>query len=293
MIREKLRDDPRIKEWAFTFRMMRRSKLTVVAMGVVAVSYLVAIFAPYLSPYNPDAQQLSLRFLGPTGGHLLGLDELGRDILSRLIWGSRISMIVGIIVVVLSTAIGLPLGAIAGYFGKKVDEVIMRVTDIVISFPGIVLAILFAYILGRGAVAAFIALSLVNWTGIARITRGVVLLEKEKEYVTAAQIVGKNSFAILFDEILPNAVQPVIVWASLSLGNAIVSLAGLSFIGVGVQPPTADWGSMVAEGYQYLIQDPTLAIVPGLVIVIVCLAFNLIGEDLEDALDPQLRRQSG
>jgi len=293
LIREKLRDDPRIKEWAFTFRMMRRSKLTVVAMGVVAVSYLVAIFAPYLSPYNPDAQQLSLRFLGPTGGHLLGLDELGRDILSRLIWGSRISMIVGIIVVVLSTAIGLPLGAIAGYFGKKVDEVIMRVTDIVISFPGIVLAILFAYILGRGAVAAFIALSLVNWTGIARITRGVVLLEKEKEYTTAAKIVGKNSFSILFGEILPNSIQPVIVWASLSIGNAIVSLAGLSFIGVGVQPPTADWGSMVAEGYAYLIQDPTLAIIPGLVIIVVCLSFNIIGDSLQDALDPQLRRQSG
>jgi peptide/nickel transport system permease protein len=293
MKREKPSDNPRFRELAFTFGMMRKSKLTVVAMGLVVLTYLIAIFAPYLSPYNPDAQQLFLRFQGPTWAHPLGLDDLGRDILSRLIWGSRISMIVGIIVVALSTAIGLPLGAISGYFGKKVDELIMRVTDIVISFPGIVLAILFAYILGRGAVAAFIALSLVNWTGIARITRGVVLLEKEKEYTTAAQIVGKNSFSILFGEILPNSIQPVIVWASLSIGNAIVSLAGLSFIGVGVQPPTADWGSMVAEGYQYLIQDPILAVIPGLVIIIVCLSFNIIGDGLQDALDPQLRRQSG
>lgn len=273
--------------------MMARSKLTIVAFIVVVVTYLVAIFAPYISPYQPNAQDISKAFLPPTSAHPLGLDELGRDILSRLIWGSRISMIVGIIVVVVSTAIGLPLGAISGYFGKKVDEVIMRFTDIVISFPGIVLAILFAYILGRGAIAAFIALSLVNWTGIARITRGVVLLEKEKEYATAAKIVGKNGFSILFGEILPNSIQPVIVWASLSIGSAIVSLAGLSFIGVGVQPPTADWGSMVAEGYEYLIQDPTLAVVPGLVIVIVCLSFNIIGDGLQDALDPQLRRQAG
>ncbi|MDA4122657.1 MAG: ABC transporter permease, partial [Thaumarchaeota archaeon] len=249
--------------------------------------------APYLSPYNPDTQHLFQRFQGPTWAHLLGLDDLGRDILSRLIWGSRISMIVGLIVVALSTAIGLPLGAIAGYYGKWVDEVIMRFTDIVIAFPGIVLAILFAYILGRGPIAAFVALSLVNWTGIARIIRGVVLLEKEKEYATAAKIVGKNGFSILFGEILPNSIQPVIVWASLSIGSAIVSLAGLSFIGVGVQPPTADWGSMVSEGYVSIIQDPLLAIVPGLVIVIVSLSFNILGDSLQDALDPQLRRQSG
>jgi peptide/nickel transport system permease protein len=287
-----LAESPRLREWAFTFRMMRRSKLTVVALGVVVATYLIAILAPYLSPYQPNVQHLSLQFQPPTSAHPFGLDELGRDILSRLIWGSRISMIVGIIVVLLSTVIGLPLGAIAGYFGGKIDEVIMRITDIVIAFPGIVLAILFAYILGKGAIAAFIALSLVNWTGIARITRGVVLLEKEKEYTTAARMVGKNSFSVLFGEIIPNSVQPVIVWASLSIGNAIVSLAGLSFIGVGVQPPTADWGSMVAEGYAYLIQDPTLAIIPGLVIIIVSLSFNIIGDGLQDALDPQLRRQS-
>ncbi|MDA4123065.1 MAG: ABC transporter permease [Thaumarchaeota archaeon] len=292
-LRKRLAGNPQFRELAFTFRMMRKSKITVAAMIVVAVSYLVAIFAPILSPYAPNFQHLSQAFLGPTQAHPVGTDELGRDILSRLIWGSRISMIVGIIVVVVSTAIGLPVGAVSGYFGGKVDEVIMRFTDIVISFPGIVLAILFAYILGKGAIAAFIALSLVNWTGIARITRGVILLEKEKEYATAARVLGKNSFSILFGEIIPNSIQPVIVWASLSIGTAIVSLAGLSFIGVGVQPPTADWGSMVSEGYAYLVQDPTLAIAPGLVIIIVSLSFNIIGDSLQDALDPQLRRQSG
>jgi len=293
MTKEKLADNPQLREWAFTFRLMRKSKLTLVAMGIVVVTYIVAIFAPWISPYNPNAQDVSYAFAAPSWAHLFGTDDLGRDILSRLIWGSRISMLVGIIVVVVSTAIGLPLGAIAGYFGSKVDEVIMRMTDIVISFPGIVLAILFAYILGRGAVAAFIALSLVSWTGIARITRGVVLLEKEKEYTTAAKVMGKNGFSILFGEILPNTIQPVIVWASLSIGTAIVSLAGLSFIGVGVQPPTADWGSMVAEGYMYFLEDPLLAVIPGVAIIIVCLSFNIIGDSLQDALDPQLRRQAG
>lgn len=292
-LRSRLRESPSLKEWSFTLRMMVRSKITVVAIGIVVGTYLVAIFAPYLSPYAPNKIDIPAAFAPPSWAHPLGRDELGRDILSRLIWGSRISMIVGIIVVVVSTAIGLPVGAISGYFGKTVDEVIMRITDVVISFPGIVLAILFAYILGKGAVAAFLALSLVNWTGIARITRGVVLLEKEKDYTTAARVIGKNPFSILFGEIIPNSIQPVIVWASLSIGSAIVSLAGLSFIGVGVQPPTADWGSMVAEGYQYLVVDPTMAVVPGLVIVVVCLAFNIVGDSLQDALDPQLRRQAG
>jgi peptide/nickel transport system permease protein len=291
-IRGRLANSPSFREWSFTFRMMTRSKLTVVAIVVVIGTYLVAIFAPYLSPYNPNHITSTL-FAPPSWAHPLGTDDVGRDVLSRLIWGSRISMIVGIIVVVLSTAIGLPVGAIAGYFGKAVDEVLMRITDVFIAFPGIVLAIMFAYILGKGPIAAFIALSLVNWTGIARIVRGVVLLEKEKEYTTAAKVIGKNSFSILFGEILPNSIQPVIVWSSLSIGSAIVSLAGLSFIGVGVQPPTADWGSMVAEGYTFIIQDPLLAVVPGLVIVVVCLAFNIIGDSLQDALDPQLRRQSG
>jgi ABC-type dipeptide/oligopeptide/nickel transport system permease subunit len=280
----------RFRELSFTLHMMRRSKLTMLATGVIIGTYLVAIFALYISPYDPNYQKLILRLHGPTLAHPLGLDQLGRDILSRLIWGSQVSMLVGIIVVVLSIAIGLPVGAIAGYFGGAVDEAIMRITDIILSFPGIVLAILFAYIMGRGPVAAFVALSLVNWTAIARIVRGVVLLEKEKEYTTAAKVIGKGNFSVLFGEILPNSIQPVIVWASLSIGNAIVSLAGLSFIGVGVQPPTADWGVMVAEGYQYLIDQPLLAIIPGVVIIIVALSFNIIGDSLQDALDPQLRR---
>ncbi len=270
--------------------MMRRSKIVMTATGVVIGSYVVAIFAQFLSPYSPNAQNLDLTFAVPSFAHPLGLDELGRDVLSRLIWGSQVSMLVGIIVVVLSIAIGLPVGAIAGYFGGTVDEVSMRIADVVLSFPGIVLAILFAYILGRGPVAAFIALSLVNWTSIARIIRGVVMLEKEKEYTIAAKLIGKGDFSILFGEILPNSIQPVIVWSTLSIGSAIVSLAGLSFIGVGVQPPTADWGSMVAEGYVYLIEQPLLAIIPGIVIIIVVLSFNLVGDSLQDALDPQIRR---
>jgi peptide/nickel transport system permease protein len=280
----------RFRELSFTLQMMRRSKITLAAIAVVIITYLVAIFAPLISPYNPDAEKLVLRLQGPSLAHPLGMDQLGRDILSRLIWGSQVSMLVGIIVVVLSILIGLPVGAIAGYFGGAVDEVIMRFTDIILSFPGIVLAILFAYIMGRGPVAAFVALSLVNWTAIARIVRGVVLVEKEREYTTAAKVIGKGNFSTLFGEILPNSIQPVIVWGSLSIGNAIVSLAGLSFIGVGVQPPTADWGVMVAEGYQYLVDQPLLAIIPGLVIIVVALSFNVIGDSLQDALDPQLRR---
>jgi ABC-type dipeptide/oligopeptide/nickel transport system permease subunit len=251
---------------------------------------LIAIFAPYISPYNPNTQNILQRLQGPSYAHPLGLDELGRDVLSRLIWGSQISLLVGVIVVVLSIGIGLPVGAISGYFGGVVEEVLMRLTDIVMSFPGIVLAILFAYVMGRGPIAAFVALSLVSWTTIARIMRSLVLVEKEKDYVTAARVVGKGNFRILFGEILPNSIQPVIVWSTLMMGNAIVSLAGLSFIGVGVQPPTADWGVMVAEGYGFIVDNPLVAITPGIVIIIVALCFNIIGDSLQDALDPQLRR---
>jgi peptide/nickel transport system permease protein len=288
---EKFFSRPRFKEIGYTLQMMRKSRVTMGAVGVVISAYAIAILAPFISPYNPDFIQMSLRLGGPSWAHPLGLDQVGRDVLSRLIWGSQVSMLIGIIVVVLSVAIGLPVGAIAGYFGKRVDEVIMRITDIVMSFPGIVLAILIAYILGRGPVAAFIALSLVNWTAIARITRGVVLLEKEKEYTTAAQVTGKSNFSILFGEILPNSIQPVIVWGSMALGDAIVSLAGLSFIGVGVQPPTADWGIMIADGYSRIVDQPLLAIAPGVVIIVVVLSFNLIGDALQDALDPRQRRE--
>jgi len=271
--------------------MMRRSKLTMLSAGVVVASYVIALLAPYIAPYNPNTLNLALKLGPPSWAHLLGLDQVGRDVLSRLIWGAQVSMLIGIIVVVLSVAIGLPLGALAAYYGGRIDEIIMRITDIIMSFPGLVLAILFAYILGRGPIAAFIALSLVNWTSIARIIRGVVLLEKEKEYTTAAQVLGKSSLSTLFGEVLPNSVQPVIVWGSMSLGNAIVSLAGLSFIGVGVQPPTADWGVMVSDGYSYMVDDPWLAIIPGLVIIVVAMCFNIIGDTLQDALDPKQRRE--
>ncbi|RLG17871.1 ABC transporter permease [Nanoarchaeota archaeon] len=216
---------------------------------------------------------------------------MGRDVLARVLYGAKYSVFVPMLVVGITVALGVPLGLISGYYGGKVDEIIMRITDIMMSFPGVSLAILLAYVAGRGLISAALALALVGWTSMARVIRGVVLTEKEKDYVVAAKIMGKSNLRIMFEEILPNCYYPALVDAMMRLGTVIIALAGLSFIGVGVQPPEPDWGIIAAEGRNYVFEQPWLSIFPGILIIITVLAYNMIGDRLRDALDPYLRRE--
>jgi len=285
------KEEPTFRELKLTLRMIKKSNLTVVAISVIIAFYVIAILAPYISPYNPNEIFYDHKLEPPSSQFLLGTDHLGRDILSRLIWGAQVSLVCGIVVVGISVIIGVPLGSISGYFGGKVDEVLMRFTDMVMAFPGLTLAMVMAYALGRGLFSAIIGLSMVSWTTYARLVRGVVISEKEKEYVTAARALGKSDTQTLFGEILPNSIHPIIVSSMMYLGHTIISVAGLSFVGVGIQPPTPDWGIMISDGRFYLMDHPLYAILPGVLIILLVLSFNIVGDTLRDALDPSLRRQ--
>jgi len=284
------RDEPTFRELKFTWRMIRKSNVTIAAILVIIAFYMIAVFSPYITPYDPFELHLEEALVGPNTKYILGTDQFGRDLLSRLIYGTQISMVCGIVVVGISVTIGLPLGSIAGYLGGKVDEALMRFTDMIMAFPGITLAMVMAYVLGRGLFSAIVGLSIVGWTMTARLVRGVVISEKEKEYVIAARALGKSDTQILFGEILPNSIHPIIVSSTMSLGTAIISVAGLSFLGVGIQPPIPDWGVMINEGRKYLLDQPIYAISPGFLIIALVLAFNIVGDSLRDALDPSLRR---
>lgn len=282
---------PRFRELRFVLGMILRDKLAVLSLAVIISFYLIALLAPWISPYDPNTVSTTNRVQLPSWEHLLGTDAMGRDVFSRLLWGAKPSLTIGFLVVGITTLIGVPLGSIAGYLGGKTDEIIMRITDIFMAFPGLTLAVIFAFLLGRGLFSTFLALSLVAWTRTARVVRSTVLIEKEKEYVTAARALGKNDLQILFQEILPNSINPVIVMSTMRLGTTIIWAAGLSFIGVGIQPPTPDWGNMMFRGLRFLLVQPYMTLMPGLMVIIAVLAFNNLGDTLRDALDPRLRRQ--
>lgn len=284
------KESPRIKELFITLNLIKRSKVTLAAIVVISAIYLTAILAPWLAPYSPYEMNTAKGLALPDRDNPLGTDTLGRDVLSRILYGGRTSLSIGIIAVALIVTIATPLGLISGYYGGIVDEVLMRITDVFMSFPGIILAILFAYVLGRGSVSAVVALSLIQWTSVARLVRGVVISEKEKEYVMAAKALGKSNLRIIWGELLPNVLNPIIVTSTLNIGRVITWVASLSFVGVGIQPPEPDWGLMIAEGYKWLMDQPFLAIVPGLFIILTVLSFNTIGDTLRDVWDPRIRR---
>lgn len=271
--------------------MFKRSKLTLGAIAVIIAFYMVAIFAPAIATHNPERVDFKNSLLFPSSEHLLGTDERGSDVFSRIIYGTQISVVVGLIVVGIQIAIGVPIGAVSGYIGGKFDEIVMRVTDIFMAFPGITLALVAAYAMGRGVISAIIGLSLVLWTRNARLVRAVVLLEKEKPYVIAAEKIGKSDLRVLVEEIMPNSIHPIIVNAMMTMGTSIIAVAGLSFLGVGVQPPKPEWGVIISEGRDYIFTHPWISLVPGLLIISIVLAYNIIGDMLRDALDPKLRRQ--
>lgn len=271
-------------------KLLRNFALVSGALLTVAV-VLMAIAAPLLAPYDPSSQDTSLRLEGPSDKHLLGLDELGRDVLSRILFGARVSLRVGFSVVIIAASIGVFLGALAGYFGGIVDTIIMRICDILLAFPGILLAIAFVAVLGPSLNNVIIALSTIGWVGYARLVRGQVLKVREIEFVTAAKALGAQSFRVIFRHVLPNVINPVIVMATLGLAGAILSEAALSFLGLGVQPPTPSWGAMLSAGRQYLGLANHMAIFPGIAIMLAVMGLNFLGDGLIDALDPKYRKE--
>jgi peptide/nickel transport system permease protein len=268
---------------------LRRNRAALVGLAVLGLLIFAATLAPGLAPYNPYAVALELRLQPPDGAHLLGTDELGRDILSRLIFGARVSLWVGLITVTLSGVIGVSGGLVAGYLGGYWDVVIMRLVDVFLAFPVIILAIAIVAVRGPGLTNVLIALALVYWTTYARVVRGVVLTLRDEEYAWAARTLGASTTRIVVRHLLPNTVAPIVVLASLGMGNAILSEAALSFLGFGIQPPEASWGSMLNSGMQFLRDASFLSTWPGVAIFVTVLGFNLLGDGLRDALDPRLR----
>ena len=271
--------------------LIRQNKLAAASAVLILLIILAAVFAPLVAPYDHLAQSLTDRLQTPSMAHWLGTDELGRDVLSRIIFGARISLTIGLVPTLISMAIGTVLGLCAGVYGGKVDFVIMRLADVMLAFPSLLLAMVVMYTMGGGLINIFIALSLINWASTARVVRSQTLSLKEKEYVEAARSIGVSRWKIMFRHILPNCLPSLIVLFTLNIPSAILSEASLSFLGVGAQPPSASWGLMAVRGKKYLFSEPWLCIAPSAAIMIVVLAFNFLGDGLRDVLDPYLKEQ--
>jgi len=239
-----------------------------------------------IAPYNPVTIELGIRLQGPSLKHWLGTDACGRDVLSRILYGGRISLQIGLIPTFISMVIGAVLGLVSGYFGRKTDFIIMRLADVVLAFPSLLLAMVIMYTLGANMLNLFIALSTISWAGTARVIRSQTLSIKESEYVEAAKAMGVRTWIILFLHILPNCLSSLLVLFTLNIPGSILTEASLSFLGVGAQPPDTSWGLMISEGQQYFFQSPWLIFAPGMAILIVVLAFNFLGDGLRDVLDP-------
>ncbi len=271
--------------------LVRQNKIAAFSALVILLILLAAIFAPLVAPYDHLEQSLADRLKDPSAAHWLGTDELGRDVLSRIIFGARISLTIGLVPTLISMAIGTVLGLCAGFYGGKTDFIIMRLADVMLAFPSLLLAMVVMYTMGGGLVNIFIALSLVNWAGTARIVRSQTLSLKEKEFVEAARSMGVGKWTIMFRHILPNCLPSLIVLFTLNIPAAILSEASLSFLGIGAQPPTPSWGLMAVRGKKYLFSEPWLSIAPSAAIMVVVLAFNFLGDGLRDILDPYLKEQ--
>ncbi len=280
--------------WSDAWRRLVRNPGAIVGFALVALFVLTAIFAPLIAPYDPRATDVSLVSdgccPGPSADHWFGVDQLGRDEFSRVVYGARFSLLIGVVAVSVGVSIGLLLGSVSGFFGGKTDSVIMRLMDIMLSIPGLLMAIGIAAMLGPGLFSIMIAIGVVNVPIFARLLRGSVLGQKGNDFVLAARAIGVPRRTILVSHILPNAISPIIVAATLALATAIIDAAGLGFLGLGPQDPsTPEWGTMLTDTVRYLQTAPHLAIIPGVAIVISVLGFNLIGDGLREALDPKLR----
>lgn len=272
-------------------RLWRENKLAAASAIVILLFILAAILAPVLTPYTFDGMDLHNRLAPPSRAHLLGTDEAGRDVLTRMLYGSRVSLLVGIVPTVISMLAGAILGIIAGYSGGRTDAVIMRIADVMLAFPSMFLAMVIMYTLGDGMINIFLALALVNWASVARIVRAETLKLKETEFVEAARSIGVGKLMIMLRHIFPNCVPSLIVLFTLNIPSAILSESSLSFLSIGIKAPQASWGLMVNAGRQFLYSQPWLSLSPSVAIMVVVLAFNFLGDGLRDVLDPHLKNQ--
>lgn len=278
---------------------LKQHKLALVGLGFIILLMFMALLAPVLAPVDPTSQDLFAKMAKPgtpfdelgEGTYWLGADQLGRDVLSRMIYGARVSLLVGFVAQGIVLVIGVTMGALAGYYGGRIDRLIMRTADILFAFPDLLFAVAIMFALGRGLLNIFIALAIVGWAGMSRMVRSQVLALKEREFVEGAKAAGARDAWVIIKHILPNAVGPIIVAVTLGIPGAIMSEASLSYLGLGVQPPTATWGSMIYEGKTYLKYAPWISLAPGAMIMMTVLAFNLLGDGLRDAFDPRAMKK--
>jgi peptide/nickel transport system permease protein len=280
---------PHVSEFSRFYRIFFSRKVVIFGFVIIVVFLITAIFAPFLAPYHPNETNISERLQSPSTHHLLGTDATGRDILSRVIHGSRVSIIIGLAVVTIAGVIGIGLGMLAGHFGGWVYTVIMRLMDAFMAFPGMILMLLIAGLLGGGMLNIIIALTIGMIPGYARLMCGQVLTVKQNDYILAERSLGAGDLRIMIRHLFPNCFPPLIVMMTMMLGVAILAEAGLSYLGIGIKAPTAAWGSMVNDWRSYLVSNPMLSFAPGVAIMLVVFAFNMVGDGLRDALDPRLR----
>jgi len=270
-------------------RVFGKNRLAVVGLSIVCLLLFIALFAPFLSPYDPNQPAVSERLLAPNAEHLFGTDELGRDIFSRVIYGSRVTLHVIFLVVVIVGSVGLLVGITAGYFGGLVDAIAMRISDVLLAFPGLILALAFVSVLGPGLENAIIAISLTAWPQLARLARAECLVIRNRDFIAAVRLQGGSHFRVILLHILPLCLSTVIVRITLYISGIILTTASLGFLGLGAQPPSPEWGAMLASGRQFMLLHWWLAAMPGLAILLTTIGFSLLGDGLRDVLDPQSR----
>jgi peptide/nickel transport system permease protein len=279
----------RVNELRRIYKVMLSRWVVVIGMVIIVLLLLMAAFAPLVAPYDPNKTAMTQMLKPPSSEHLLGTDQLGRDLLSRLIYGSRISLIVGIVSVAIAGFLGILLGLLAGYFRGLIGNIIMRFIDALLAFPPLMLMLAIAAVLGSGLLNVLVALGIGMMPTYCRLMFAQVTVLRENDYITAARSIGANNMRIMMRHLLPNAFPPLLVLITVNLGTAILMEASLSYLGIGILPPTATWGAMVSSGQNYLLRSPLLSFVPGIAILLVVLAFNMVGDGFRDALDPRLR----
>ncbi|MFZ3590435.1 ABC transporter permease [Bacillus sp. DJP31] len=279
-----------MERWSSFYKQIQKNKMAMIGGYIILFYIIVAIFAPLIAPYDPLEMNLLNKLQPPSLENWMGTDDKGRDVLSRLIYGSQLSLTVGVVSVAIGAFVGIILGLVSGYYGKMVDTVIMRFIDVLLAFPGILLALAIISALGPDLINVMIAVGVFSIPTFARIVRGSTLSTKKMEYVDAIRALGATDFKIMFVHILPNIMSPIIVQGTLRLATAILTAAGLSFLGMGAQPPSPEWGAMLSSGRNFLWNAPHLATFPGLAIAIIVMGLNMFGDGLRDALDPRMKR---
>ena len=270
-------------------RVNRKNIILYVGIVLTAILVIIAVLAPFIMPYDPTKMEISQKFIKPCAEHILGTDHLGRDIFSRIILGSRISLMTSVTAIFISAFIVTILGVISGYLGGVVDTIIMRIVDVMLAFPAIVFALALSTVLGKGQTNLLIAICCVQWTRYARVSRGETIMFRDSEYIQAARAIGNSKKQIMLNYVFPSVISKIVILISLDIGTIILYCASLSFLGLGAQPPSPDWGVMISEGKEYMQYAPWVAIAPGIAIAFSALAFNMLGDGLRDLLDPRMK----